>query len=144
MPAACGSGRYGKFIYAHCTASCSVNCLQTILEIAPAMLLPGLHENVESGVDRSSRLFKFRSIVSPLAQPEAKLFSFKNSSGAIRADSTNTKQKLTIASEQQAGSTGYKAGLTKIAGKEPRQPWLSSLPSQLLIRSSLRRGASAF
>ena len=33
------------------------------------MLLPGLHENLERGVDRFSRLFKFRSIVGPLAQP---------------------------------------------------------------------------
>lgn len=32
------------------------------------MLLPGLHENVESSVDRISSLFKFRPIVSPLAQ----------------------------------------------------------------------------
>jgi hypothetical protein len=38
----------------------SVDFAQTILEIAPVMLLPGLHENFERGVDRSSRLFKFR------------------------------------------------------------------------------------
>jgi hypothetical protein len=43
----------------------SVDCAQTILEIAPGMLLPGLHENFERGVDRFSSLFKFRSIVSP-------------------------------------------------------------------------------
>jgi hypothetical protein len=28
----------------------SVNCLQTILEIAPVMLLPGLHVNFECGL----------------------------------------------------------------------------------------------
>jgi hypothetical protein len=41
--------------------------MQTILEIAPVMLLPGLHGNFESGVDRFSRLFKFCSIVGPIA-----------------------------------------------------------------------------
>ena len=46
----------------------SVDFAQTILEIAPAMLLPGLHDNFERGVDRFSSLFKFRSIVGPHPQ----------------------------------------------------------------------------
>jgi hypothetical protein len=33
-------------------------------------MLPSLHDNFERGVDRFSRLFKFRSIVGPLTQPE--------------------------------------------------------------------------
>jgi hypothetical protein len=51
-----------------------------------------------------------------------------------------------ISSERKAGSTGYKseAGLTKIIGREPRLTWLSSLPSQVLIRFFLHGGASAF
>ena len=44
----------------------SVDFAQTILEIAPMMLLPGLHEDFERGVDRFSRLLTFRSIVGSL------------------------------------------------------------------------------
>jgi hypothetical protein len=46
----------------------SVDFAQTILEIAPVMLLPGLHVNFECGVDCFSSLFKFRSIVRPHPQ----------------------------------------------------------------------------
>jgi hypothetical protein len=51
----------------------AVDFAQTILEIAPVMLLPGLHDNFERGVDRFSSLFKFRSIVRPLSTVQSTL-----------------------------------------------------------------------
>jgi hypothetical protein len=66
MPAARGSGDMenmmwaGTALYRSVHRELAVDFAQTILEIRPVMLLPGLHENFERGVDRSSRLFKFR------------------------------------------------------------------------------------
>jgi hypothetical protein len=85
----------------------SVDFAQTILEIASVMLLPGLHGHFERGVDRFSRLVKFRSVVGApsLESAVSRLFWIAAPSSGTRSRAPSTWR----AAVAMAGGSGYAA-----------------------------------